>query len=260
MTHEIERLAMSEKPTPAYWIGKIVHQMIPIDRVIPHPDNPRRHPRAQITQLRASYQEFGQFRSLVGIENAETNGMVWCVAGSGTLTAMKEENASLVDIGFLPPETPTDVVEAIMAADNLLPRGGVDDQALLNSILRSQAQSGRNLAALGLGKQEADKLLSQLLAESKTAFLASVLPPSPIFQPENQEGRDLPEQLANQGVLAADPGEKWVTMSFTVKLEDRETILAALRKAKAFWTLPTQAEAMVQIMHQFVASFSPGEG
>jgi hypothetical protein len=254
MTHEIERLAMSEKPTPAYWIGKIVHQMIPIDRVIPHPGNPRRHPRAQITQLRASYQEFGQFRSLVGIENTATNGMVWCVAGSGTLTAMKEENASLVDIGLLPASTPTDVVEAIMAADNLLPRGGVDDQALLNSILRSQAQSGRNLAALGLGKQEADRLLSQLLAESKTAFLASALPPSPIFQPQETEVRALPEQKAEQG------SDGWVTMSFTVTQKDREIILQALRIGKKYWALDTQAEAMVQIMHQFVASFSPGEG
>src|SRR5712692_7073553 len=108
----------SKKALLSFWIAQIEHRTVPIERCVPHPRNPREHPPDQIAELRASYRRFGQFRALVGIENASTEGNVWIAAGCGTLQAMNEEHAPMVDVGFLPPETPPEVVEGIMVADN----------------------------------------------------------------------------------------------------------------------------------------------
>src|SRR6266702_1137429 len=127
---------MSKQKTPDratlnFWIAQIEHCTVPIERCVPHPRNPRVHPPGQISDLRASYRRFGQYRSLVGIENAKTEGNIWIAAGCGTLEAMNEEKAKTVDIGFLPPDTPDEVVEGIMVADNNLSAKAVDNEELL---------------------------------------------------------------------------------------------------------------------------------
>jgi hypothetical protein len=134
---------------PGQWITHILQEDIPLTEVLPHPANPRVHPPSQIRELRASYRRFGQFRSLVGIRPAEMNGKVWCLAGCGTLQAMREEHAEMVTIGLLPPETPSSVIEGILLADNLLAEKATNDEELLVNLLKGQMESEQNLLSVG---------------------------------------------------------------------------------------------------------------
>lgn len=143
----------------AYWIARIEHRTVPIEQCVPHPRNPREHPPEQISDLRASYRRFGQFRSLVGIENGSTQGKVWIAAGCGTLQAMNEEHAATVDVGFLPPETPPDVVEGIMIADNNLSSKATDNGDLLAALLEEQKNAGYDLASMGSDEETLRQML-----------------------------------------------------------------------------------------------------
>ncbi|HZU01553.1 MAG TPA: DNA modification methylase [Ktedonobacteraceae bacterium] len=152
----------AHKKNAAYWIARIEHRTVPIEQCIPHPRNPRQHPPDQISDLRASYRRFGQYRSLVGIENTATDGKTWIAAGCGTLQAMNEEHAPMVDVGYLPPETPEDVVIGIMVADNNLSNKAVDDNELLAALLEEQQNAGYDLASMGSDEETLRQMLESL--------------------------------------------------------------------------------------------------
>jgi len=82
---------------------------------------------------------------------------------------MNEEKAKTVDIGFLPPDTPDEVVEGIMVADNNLSAKAVDNEELLAMLLQEQQDAGYDLASLGSD----DEALRQMLASLGDGYLGS---------------------------------------------------------------------------------------
>ncbi len=151
---------MSEITLPS---GVINHE-VPIDALRPHPRNFRRHPERQIENLVASFRRFGQFRSIVAVE--ETAGHYLIIAGHGITEAMRKAGARTVRIDELPKETDAATLEAIMIADNLHADHAVDNDDLLLLLLQEQADAGIDLASLGSSAQQLDEL--QLLLEQTT--------------------------------------------------------------------------------------------
>ena len=73
-------------------MSEIVNAVVPIEKIKSHPQNFNQHPDAQLSQLEASYEALGQFRSVVLWQQAD--GTYIQLAGHGFLEAMKREGAT----------------------------------------------------------------------------------------------------------------------------------------------------------------------
>jgi hypothetical protein len=161
-------------------IPPIMQNSIPLDQIIPHPRNFRQHPESQLKQLEASYERFGQFRSIV--VQAQPTGPFLLVAGHGIVEAMRRKGAREARCDVLPSNMPEADVDAIMVADNLLPLQAVDDEVLLAQLLQEQQEAGYDLAALGSDEETLRQMLANLGEET--------------IEPQDDEAHDhLPEDV-----------------------------------------------------------------
>lgn len=101
------------KNAPSPNISRLVLQYWPVERLIPHPDNPRQHTKRHIRQVADSIRQFG-FRVPLLVDGNHR-----LIAGHGRLEACK-----LLDIKEVPVIEATDLSEAqiraLMIADNKL--------------------------------------------------------------------------------------------------------------------------------------------
>ena len=148
-------------------MSEIVNAVVPIDKIKPHKDNYNQHPDAQLTQLEASYEALGQFRSVVLWQQAD--GTYIQLAGHGFLEAMKREGAKEVRADIHPPSLDPMTAKQIMLADNLHAKNSQPDDALLARLLQEQQDAGFSLTSLGSD----DETLRQMLAEIGDSILAS---------------------------------------------------------------------------------------
>lgn len=142
----------------------IMQNSIPLDQIISHPRNFRQHPESQLKQLEASYERFGQFRSIV--VQAQPTGPFLLVAGHGIAEAMRRKGAKEARCDVLPSHMPETDVDAIMIADNLLPLQAMDDEELLARLLQEQQEAGYDLAALGSDEETLRQMLANLGEET----------------------------------------------------------------------------------------------
>lgn len=137
----------------------IENRILEIESLIPHTRNYRQHPDTQLSQLGASHERFGQFRSVVVVERAQGYTIV---AGHGIVEAMKRNGVKQVRADVLPRETSEADIEAILIADNLLPQGASDDNAILVELLQEQVNAGFDLEALGSDEETLRQMVEAL--------------------------------------------------------------------------------------------------
>ena len=141
-------------------MSDVTNAIIDIDKIKPHPENYNRHPDTQIVQLEASYEEFGQFNSIVVWQRP--GGEYIQVARQGFLTGAKNKGATKIRADILPENTDPMVVKRIMLADNLHAQNSDPDTTLLATLLQEQQDAGFDLAALGTDDETLRQMLESL--------------------------------------------------------------------------------------------------
>lgn len=133
---------------------------IPIDRLIPHPENYNSHPERQITKLRHLIKTHGYAKGSV-VFQASTHHVL---CGHGILEALKLEGYTHVDAIEL--DIDDIKAKAFMVADNKIANDSlVDDQALSNLIELLSAENTPSLD-FGFDGKDLEDLASRILADS----------------------------------------------------------------------------------------------
>lgn len=140
--------------------SEITNTVVPIEAIKPHPDNYNFHPEAQLRQLEASYEELGQFRSVVLWQ--QTDGSYIQLAGHGIVEAMKREGATEVRADVLPHTLDSMTAKRILLADNLHAKNSSPDDELLAALLVEQKNAGFDLASLGYDEEALRQMLEAL--------------------------------------------------------------------------------------------------
>lgn len=151
-------------------------EVIPVDifAIIPHPQNYKKHPAAQLAELKASLIRFGQVRPTVVQRCAGGTQQYMILAGHGVTDAALELLAENPEVharfkrwwvAIAPGSWTQADARAYMIADNELARKAQSDQYKLAELLEEQKNAGFDLAALGSSEQELHNLLEQLTDE-----------------------------------------------------------------------------------------------
>jgi len=125
-----------------------------------NPNNYKKHPHAQIHNLAASYERFGQRKPLVvqRKENALT-----LVAGEGGLEALfylsrKDKKWSQAWVTLVPDEWTEEDILGYLVADNETQRGAENDTDFLAELVERQQLSGFDIASLGFNTADYEAL------------------------------------------------------------------------------------------------------
>ncbi|WP_395706994.1 DNA modification methylase [Casimicrobium huifangae] len=139
----------------------VVNRVVALDQIAPHPDNYNKHPKKQISDLRASLRKFGQVRSVV-VQAPVDSGRYLCVAGHGLTEAAAAEGLTELRADVLPADWPPHKVRAYLVADNNhAKRSEVDEAqlaAMVGDIVAADAEymaamafDEKDLAGMGIG-------------------------------------------------------------------------------------------------------------
>jgi hypothetical protein len=147
--------------------------MIPIEDLIPHPENYVEHPQAQLNEIKASLLRFGQRKSIIVQRNPGTQTYT-IIAGHG----LREAVLQLLEDGNIPAKVrdqfrtikadpvPDDWTPAqskgYMLADNETSRKAVVVELQLASLLEEQLRSGEDLTSVGSSEADLQELLDRL--------------------------------------------------------------------------------------------------
>lgn len=134
---------------------KLNVEYLPVDQLTPYAKNARTHSEDQVAQIAGSMTEFG-FVNPILID--ETGGII---AGHGRLMAAKMLGLKEVPVLRLRHLSETQR-RALMIADNKIAENAGWDENTLRSELQALQDEDVNLAMLGFGEEELDKLLNDL--------------------------------------------------------------------------------------------------
>ena len=129
-------------------------ELWPIDRLVPYERNARTHDAAQISQLRASIQEFG-FLNPILVDSKDG-----IIAGHGRLAAAKDMGLAEVPVVVLDHLTEAQK-RAYVLADNKLALNAGWDESLLQVELADLGDMDFDLSLIGFSEDE----LAQLMPE-----------------------------------------------------------------------------------------------
>lgn len=127
-------MAKSSRLKMEYW---------PIEKIRPYANNAKEHPDAQISQIRASFREFGVDQPLLLDKDGEI------IAGHGRLESALADGIKELPVIVLKHLTKAQVM-ARRIADNSIPLGGTWKQDLLELELAQLNEMSFDLAPLGL--------------------------------------------------------------------------------------------------------------
>lgn len=130
----------------------ITDQQVPLDKLVPNPRNPRRHPDEQIERLEASLRRDGQTRPLLA---RKANNML--IAGHGVRQAAQRLGWASLLVRLLDVDQPT--ADRIMLADNRFSDLSSQDDERVAELLREIAED--DWAAAGYSDTEVDKILGE---------------------------------------------------------------------------------------------------
>ncbi len=134
---------------------KLNVEYLPVDQLTPYAKNARTHSEDQVAQIAGSMTEFG-FVNPILID--EAGGII---AGHGRLMAAKMLGLKEVPVLRLRHLSETQR-RALMIADNKIAENAGWDENTLRSELQALQDEDVNLAMLGFGEEELDKLLNDL--------------------------------------------------------------------------------------------------
>lgn len=132
--------------------------MYPIDRLKPHPQNPRYHSEEQIAQLAKSMEEF-KFTQPILVDENDT-----ILAGRGRLLAARRLGLTEVPVIVLSGLTEIQK-KAYLIADNQLGLNSGWDEEKLRPLVEELERELASLDITGLSPQETDRILADLAPE-----------------------------------------------------------------------------------------------
>lgn len=130
-------------------------KIIEIDKLKPHPKNPRIHPKSALEKLKRSIQEFGWTNPVLVSEDG------FILAGHARVKAAKELGIKEVPVIFLP--LTGEKAEAYMIADNRLQEETKWDNEILEDLMKDLSTMDFDLEITGFDKGEIDDILDGLL-------------------------------------------------------------------------------------------------
>ena len=132
--------------------------MYPIERLKPHPQNPRQHSEDQVMQLAKSIQEFGFTQPIL----VDENDMI--LAGQGKLLGARQLGLTEVPVIVLSGLTEIQK-RAYLIADNQLGLNSSWDEEKLRPLVEQLERELASLDITGLSPQETDRILADLAPE-----------------------------------------------------------------------------------------------
>lgn len=179
----------------------ITYRLVPLEWIIPNPENYNQHPREQIEALKADFKRFGQVKPYVVKQQDETRFMLsageGCTIAAGELLeedAKRYENLGWAKIVIVPNWWTDDDVIGFMAADNQTGRMSIPDEEKLLHILQRQQEAGYDLRSLGSDEEALRQMLANHEEENGTQEL-----------PDSDQSVPLPEEEQTR----VKPGDIW---------------------------------------------------
>jgi hypothetical protein len=166
------------------------NRVVPLDRLVPHPRNYRKHPDTQIARLVASLARFGQGRSIV-VQDGPEGYLI--VAGHGVVEAAKKRGFSELRADILPADWTPEQIDGYLIADNLHNQDATDDTTLLAQLLQEQQDAGYDLATLGSSDESLREMLEQV---------------GDVYQ-GNDEEYAIEDEILEEAEIRARPGDVW---------------------------------------------------
>ena len=133
---------------------------IPIERLVPHPQNPNTHDDRQIKKLRHLIKTHGYSKGSV-VYQLSTHHIL---AGHGLVTALKAEGYTHVDAVEL--DIDDDKAKAFMIADNKIADDSVIDNTLLNNLISELSAMDVPSLDFGFDSDDLSELADRILADS----------------------------------------------------------------------------------------------
>jgi len=131
-----------------------------VDALHPHPDNPRKHPEAQVKHLRDSLRRLGVYRNVVCLADGTL------LAGHGVWEAAKVEGVK--ELPVLVFDGPEAEARRLLLADNALARLATDDLGRVLELLSEQRTE-----LVGTGFDEAFLASLQAIAAAEESYRTS---------------------------------------------------------------------------------------
>lgn len=207
-------------------------QLVPIAELIPYCRNPRLHSPEQIRQLAGSMKEFGWTMPVL---RGEDNGIV---AGHGRVMA-----AQLLGWPNAPVVTargwPESKKRAYVIADNKLALNATWDIDLLSTEIEALREEDFDINLLGFSDEDLARMADDLTANQ--------------FQAADQSTGAAASPVTNQ-VTTVRIDADLVALSIPMTPSQRTTILEAVERAKAMFSLQQSGEALCQIARRFLES------
>lgn len=136
-------------------------ELWPIDRLKPHPSNPRAHSEQQIAQLADSINTMGFTFPILADENDYTL--------AGNCKALAARHLGLEQVPVMVVAGLTEAQKSIyMVADNQIALNATWDEKKLQVLIAGLEEQLENLNLTGLRPQEIDRILADLAAEQQT--------------------------------------------------------------------------------------------
>lgn len=151
----------------------ITYRLVPIEWIIPNPENYNQHPLEQIEALKADFKRFGQVKPYVVKQKDEMTFMLsageGCTIAAGEL--LEEDPKKYAHLGtakiVVVPDWWTDAdVEGFMAADNETGRMSYPDETKFIRILQRQKEAGYDLHSLGADEETLRQMIAQMGEEN----------------------------------------------------------------------------------------------
>jgi hypothetical protein len=221
-------------------------EMWPLDRLRPYANNARIHSERQVEQIAASIREFG-FTAPILVDSADG-----ILAGHGRLQA-----AHLLGLREVPVVVLDHLDErqrrAYLLADNRLAEGATWDEQLLAKELAAIDLDPR---LIGFDEDDLKRLHDglQLLALEGMGGGGTSNANERVEPEVGRPGAAQPEPEDDGTTAEAESGAVDERHVFSVNLrwDDRESVLAAVRTAKARWGLEGMPEALATLCREWM--------
>jgi len=227
------------------------HLLIPVDQLETLPGNPRK---GNVSAIASSYEEFGQVKPIVAVDNEDGTGTV--IAGNHQLAAAKELGWTHIAVLHVPFDH--DKAIAFALADNRTSDLGEDDQTLLHEMLMSVVDEMPEFFE-GLGWDDFEiASIETPAAGASSAVVANDGWTPPVMQLPGIDDADTTKALITQGATATKSAGAKTNIQYTLVFNDagqQATWYGFLRYLKShadFRDLPTTSEQVMAFLTRHV--------
>lgn len=211
---------------------------VPLLDLQPFHRNPNR---GDVETIRESLRATGQYRPLVVNLGTHTGRRNEILAGNHTYAALAAEGHETTAVTYV--DVDEETAKRIVLVDN-----GAAAKATRDSDILAELLSGMDdLAGTAYSIDDLEKLLTETNGRAATGFLDG-------FGEDDQGAVDEDDDGEGDPAGEDDEGVPYFTVSWTVTGEDRDTIMTALRAAKANNDLATMALGLAHICRDYLTA------